>query len=134
MNGSVALAAAITLVLWASAFPMIRHALANGYGPFELTLGRFIAASVTMLLMSGAKRSLSLPKREWPIVATIGVVGVGFYHSSLNYGAMTVDAGTVAMIIATSPVFTAALRWRSCASACNRSAGSALPSVAPARC
>jgi drug/metabolite transporter (DMT)-like permease len=109
MNVAVTLAAGTTLVLWASAFPMLRHALAHGYGPFELTLGRFIAASVTMLLLSAGRGTITLPRREWKAVAAVGVVGVGLYHSFLNYGAQTVDAGTISMIIATSPVFTAAL-------------------------
>jgi drug/metabolite transporter (DMT)-like permease len=109
MNFAVVAAAGSTLVLWASAFPMIRHALANGYGPLELTLGRFIAASATLLLISAGRGSLSLPRREWAPVAIVGVVGVTLYHTFLNLGAQHVDAGTIAMIIATSPVFTAAL-------------------------
>lgn len=109
MNWSVAFAAGSTLVLWASAFSAIRIALQNGYGPAELTLGRFLIASLVLLVFSMVRGVRIPPRREWGWLAGIGVVGVTFYHSALNVGAQTVDAGTVSMIIATAPVYTAAL-------------------------
>ncbi len=116
MNLTVAFAAAGTLVLWASAFPMIRLALREGYGPGELTLARFVIATVTLVIIlclrtssRGGIRGALLPASEWKYLVPLGFIGVALYHLALNYGARTTDAGTVAMLIATSPVFTAGL-------------------------
>jgi drug/metabolite transporter (DMT)-like permease len=109
MNWSVALAAATTLVFWASAFAAIRHALKHGYGFGELTLGRFLIASIVLLVVSAVRRVPTPPRGEWKWLALVGFIGVPCYHLSLNFGARTVDGGTVAMIISTAPVYTAVL-------------------------
>jgi len=109
INLPVAAAAAGTLVLWSSAFVAIRIAAANGFGPIELTLGRFGIASLVLLAASWVSGTKRPPRREWKWLAIIGLIGVPVYHVALNTGLRTVDAGTVAMIIATAPVYTAAM-------------------------
>ena len=49
------------------------------------------------------------PAKEWPTIALAGLCGVTIYHTALNYGELTVPAGTASLIIATVPVFTSVL-------------------------
>lgn len=98
----------VALLLWASAFAGIRAGLGPGrYGPGELALLRFGTASVVLALYAATTR-MRLPRREdLPMIALAGVLGITIYHVTLNYGEMTVTAGAAALLISTSPIFTA---------------------------
>ncbi len=96
------------LVLWASAFAGIRAGL-RSYGPGELALLRFLTASTVLFVYASITR-MPLPKRrDVPAIAAAGFLGITVYHVALNFGEQTVTAGAAALIIATSPVFTALL-------------------------
>ena len=105
------LAIAGALLLWAAAFAGIRAGL-KGYGPGELALLRFATASVTLGILALITR-LRLPAREdLPVIVLAGFVGITVYHVALNFGEQSVQAGAAAVLISTSPVFTAILsRW-----------------------
>ncbi|MHB1016651.1 MAG: DMT family transporter [Coriobacteriia bacterium] len=103
-----AIAIAVTLVLWSSAFAAIKVGL-RCYSPGEVALLRFGTASIVLGIYAVATR-MRLPRREdVGHIALAGVLGITVYHVALNYGEQTVSAGAASLIIAAAPVFTAAL-------------------------
>jgi len=104
----VALAIAITLLLWSSAFAGIKVGL-DGYGPGELALLRFGTASLVLGAYAVVSR-MRLPRREdLPRIAAAGALGITIYHVALNFGEQSVGAGPASLIIASGPVFTAVM-------------------------
>lgn len=111
------LAIAGVLLLWASAFAGIRAGMRlasgrpgpGGYGPGELALLRFGTASLA-LAGYGLARRMKLPeKRDLPMIALAGFLGISVYHVALNFGEVTVQAGAASLLISAGPVFTALL-------------------------
>lgn len=103
---SVWIAIVIALLLWASAFAGIREGL-RSYGPGQVALLRFGTASIVLALYAIAKR-MRLPElRDVPVIAAAGFLGITVYHIALNFGEQTVTAGAAALLISTSPIFTA---------------------------
>jgi drug/metabolite transporter (DMT)-like permease len=101
----------VALLLWASAFAGIRAGLAD-YGPGEVALLRFGTASV-VLAVYGALTRMRLPdRRDLPVVALAGFLGITIYHVALNFGERTVMSGAAALLISASPIFTAMLSSR----------------------
>ncbi|MDP2300772.1 MAG: DMT family transporter [Coriobacteriia bacterium] len=101
-----ALAIAVTLVLWASAFAGIKAGL-RGYGPGELALLRFGVASIVLGGYAVLTRMRLPDARDLPRIALAGAFGITIYHVALNFGELTVSAGAASLIIASGPVFTA---------------------------
>lgn len=102
------LAVVVALAFWSAAFPGIRAAL-TGLGPGQVALARFATASIALLLAAGKTR-MPLPQaRDLPVIAVAGVVGITLYHIALNYGERTVPSASAALLVSTSPVFTALL-------------------------
>lgn len=99
-------ALALTIIFWASAFAGIRSGL-TAYSPGSLALFRFLVASAVLtgyFLFSG----MQPPKlRDLPVIAFCGLVGIAFYHLGLNYGEVTVTAGSAGFLIASVPIFSA---------------------------
>lgn len=101
----------VALLLWASAFAGIRAGL-HSYGPGEVALLRFGTASVALLLYAAVTRMRMPDRRDLPVIALAGVVGISIYHVALNFGERTVASGAAALIISASPVITALLSSR----------------------
>ncbi|WP_063744416.1 DMT family transporter [Streptomyces sp. NRRL F-525] len=100
------LALAVTVVLWASAFPAIRVAL-GGYGPTELSLFRLaVATAVLVAVLPWVKVRLPA-RRDLPRVLAVGATGMSAYQLLLNWGETHVPAGTAALIMATVPAISA---------------------------
>jgi drug/metabolite transporter (DMT)-like permease len=109
---AAAVAAGITVVLWASAFVGIRSA-GRWFGPGELTLGRLIVGGLALAAL-GAVRGERLPTRAQLRVAGVpllicGLLWFGAYNLALNSGERRVDAGTAAMLVNVGPVLIAIL-------------------------
>ena len=99
------LAAMLTILLWASAFPATRYAL-QYYSPVSLMVLRFTAASATLLII-GFIRKIKLPKlKDIPLFIASGLSGVFLYSYLFNTGSVSVPAGVSSFIIASSPIFT----------------------------
>lgn len=102
--GRAQLALLVTVLAWASAFPAIRVAVA-GLGPAGLTLGRLLAASVTLAL-AAPLLGVRLPRRaDLPLVGLCGLLGMTLYQLLLGGGELRVEAGPASLLIATSPVY-----------------------------
>ena len=102
------LAIAGALLFWAAAFAGIRAGL-KGYGPGELALLRFATASATLGVIALITRMRPPDRGDLPLIALAGFTGITVYHVALNFGEQSVEAGAAAVLISTSPVFTAIL-------------------------
>ncbi len=99
-----ATAAAVTVLLWGSAFPGIRAGL-SAYDPGPLALLRFLFASLTMGAIALA-RPMRLPRwQDVPGLFALGALGFAVYHGALNYGQVTVTSGSASFLTETAPVF-----------------------------
>lgn len=101
-------AIAIALLLWAAAFAGIRAGL-KSYGPGQVALLRFGTASLVLGAYAVFTRMRLPDARDLPRIAAAGFLGITIYHVALNFGEQTVTAGAAALLISTSPVFTALL-------------------------
>ena len=101
-------AAALTVVLWASAFVAIRVALPDIGAP-ALSGSRLVLAVVALLVAAPVLR-IGLPPRQSLVrVVGCGAAGMSAYQLLLNSGELTVQAGTAALLMGTAPLFAAAL-------------------------
>ncbi len=101
-----ALAAGITIVLWASAFPGIRAAL-HAYTPAHVALLRYATASLVLAGYALIRR-MRLPRwRDLPGITLLGLVGIAFYNLMLNIGEVSVPSAVASFIIASAPIFMA---------------------------
>ena len=102
------LAAAGTVLLWASAFPAITVAV-RGLGPAGLAVARLAVASAALAVaapLMGVRR----PKLgDLPLIALCGLAGMTGYQLLLNAGERVVPAGTASLLVATAPVYASLL-------------------------
>ncbi|MCY1702961.1 DMT family transporter [Deinococcus sp. SL84] len=101
-------AALVTILFWASAFAGVRASLQE-FGPGPLALYRFLVASLALGGYALVARIPPPPARLLLPVTLVSLVGITAYHLLLNYGQVTVPAGTASIIIAVVPVMTALL-------------------------
>lgn len=104
-------AAAVTVVLWASAFVSIRSA-GDAYSPGALALGRLLAGSLALGCVLLIRREGLPPRAAWPGIAVSGLLWFGVYMVVLNWGEQQVDAGTAAMVVNIGPILIALLGAR----------------------
>jgi drug/metabolite transporter (DMT)-like permease len=98
----------VTIVFWSSAFAGIRSALQN-YSPGHLALLRFLLASGVLVVYSIINHVQFPNLRDIPKIALLGFLGITVYHTTLNYGEISVTAGAASLIIASTPALTALL-------------------------
>jgi drug/metabolite transporter (DMT)-like permease len=98
------LAAAGTVVLWASAFPAIAVAV-PGLGPVGLSVARLGVASLALAMATPFLRVRRPRARDLPLIALCGLTGMTAYQLLLNQGERVVPAGTASLLVATAPVY-----------------------------
>jgi drug/metabolite transporter (DMT)-like permease len=102
------IAAGITMVLWASAFIVIRSVGAH-YSPGALALGRLVAGSLALTAIATLKPR-SIPRgRPLKLVIAYGVLWFGVYAILLNAAEHHLDAGTTALLVNLGPILIAVL-------------------------
>jgi drug/metabolite transporter (DMT)-like permease len=107
-NAAAILAVAVTVLSWASAFPMIRVGMRD-LGPLGLAAARFAVASILALAWLAIRRP-PLPTGGDAVRFVIcGVIGISAYNGLLNEGERTVSAGAAAFIVNIAPILTAIL-------------------------
>ncbi|MER5788196.1 DMT family transporter [Streptomyces sp. NPDC001980] len=104
-------AAAVTVVLWASAFVSIRSA-GDSYSPGALALGRLLSGSLVLGLLCVVRREGLPPRSAWRGIVVSGLLWFGFYSVVLNWGEQQVDAGTAALVVNIGPILIALLGAR----------------------
>jgi drug/metabolite transporter (DMT)-like permease len=103
---TAAVALAVTIIGWASAFPAIRAGLAD-FGPLELGSLRFTIAAIPCAIYLAIKRP-PLPKvGEWWRFVVGGVFFIALYTALLNIGEQTISSGAASFIINVAPILTA---------------------------
>jgi drug/metabolite transporter (DMT)-like permease len=105
---SVVAAAALTVVVWSSAFIAIRYER-HTFGPGELALGRLLVGSVALGALMIARREPLPPRRSLPGIAVCGVLWFGVYNVALNAAERRVAAGIAALLVNVGPIFIAIL-------------------------
>jgi drug/metabolite transporter (DMT)-like permease len=102
------LAAAATVLLWASAFPAISVAV-RGLGPAGLAVARLAVASAALALVAPVLGVRRPRVRDLPLIALCGLAGMTGYQLLLNTGERVVPAGTASLLVATAPVYASLL-------------------------
>lgn len=97
-------AAMISCLLWAANLPATRFVL-QYYSPGSLAFFRFAVASVCLGAIAAARKTPLPKKKDLPMFAISGIVGVFLFTIFLNTGARQVYSGIASFIINTSPVF-----------------------------
>ncbi len=105
---NVLFAYSLAVILWASAFPGIRVGL-ESYGPFHLALLRMLIGSLGLLIFAVVVNMRWPDKRDIPAILLFGFFGFTMYHTLLNVGERTVDAGAASLIVSTTPILSALL-------------------------
>jgi drug/metabolite transporter (DMT)-like permease len=103
----VRIALAVTVLMWASAFVLIRVG-AREYDPGPFMLLRFVIPAVLLGALAARTRSLVPAPRDRGRAVVLGLLFVA-YIGLLVIGESTVDAGTASMLAETSPLLTAAM-------------------------
>jgi drug/metabolite transporter (DMT)-like permease len=100
--------AGLVVFFWGSSFPAVRYTL-QYYSPEALMLFRFIVAS-GVLLAYCIWKGVPLPKKkDLPMYATSGFIGLFLYMWAFTAGTAFVSAGISSFLIATAPIFTVIL-------------------------
>jgi drug/metabolite transporter (DMT)-like permease len=102
------IAAAGTVLLWASAFPVITVAV-RGLGPAGLAVARLAVASAALALAAPLMGVRRPRRRDLPLIALCGLAGMTGYQLLLNAGERVVPAGTASLLVATAPVYASLL-------------------------
>ena len=101
-------AVALTVVLWASAFPAIRAAL-DGFSAVELSVLRLFVASLALACVAPRFEPRRPARRDIPALVAAGALGMSAYQLLLNAGEQTVTAGTASLLVSIGPIFVAVL-------------------------
>ena len=115
-NLQAAGAAAVTVLLWASAFVAIRH-VGTEFSAGALALARLAVGSVVLGALLFVRRpQTAVParrqwpaKRDWPQLLACGLLWFGVYNVALNAAERRLDAGTAAMVVHIAPLLIAVL-------------------------
>lgn len=104
----VNLAFSITILLWGSAFPIIKIALQDFKGQNLATL-RLLVAAIVLLLYSISKKYPMPNLKDMPIILLLGFCGFTVYHIALSYGELYVSSGVASLLVSLTPIFSALL-------------------------
>lgn len=101
-------AAGVTIVLWASAFVVIRDA-GEHISAGALALGRLLTSALALGAFLVVRKAGLPSKAAWPGIVVSGVTWFGVYMVALNAGEQRIDAGTASLVINLGPILMAVL-------------------------
>ncbi|HCX9972124.1 TPA: DMT family transporter [Staphylococcus aureus] len=96
-----------TIILWGSAFPMIKIAL-NDFSAESLSAFRLILATIILLPFVIIKKLPTPELRDIPVIFILGFCGFVIYHTALNFGEALISAGISGILVSTTPIFSSA--------------------------
>ncbi|MDA8234848.1 MAG: DMT family transporter [Clostridia bacterium] len=100
------LAITFTAVMWGLSFPSIKISVAE-MPPMTLALARFLLASVVLVLfLRWMEPSTRLDRKDMPLMALAGFIGVTAYFFFENHGVNLTTASAASMIIGIIPILT----------------------------
>jgi drug/metabolite transporter (DMT)-like permease len=95
------------VVVWASAFSVIRVLLDHGFAAEDVAVLRYLVAAPGFAILLWRVGGLpGLTRRDALRLAAVGVCVVVGYHISLNVGTKYTTSGTAALVVALSPALT----------------------------
>ncbi|ELL5658173.1 DMT family transporter [Staphylococcus aureus] len=99
-----------TIILWGSAFPMIKIAL-NDFSAESLSAFRLILATIILLPFVIIKKLPTPELRDIPVIFILGFCGFVIYHTALNFGETLISASISGILVSTTPIFSSALAY-----------------------
>ncbi|EOB9479641.1 TPA: DMT family transporter [Staphylococcus aureus] len=99
-----------TIILWGSAFPMIKIVL-NDFSAESLSAFRLILATIILLPFVIIKKLPTPELRDIPVIFILGFCGFVIYHTALNFGETLISAGISGILVSTTPIFSSALAY-----------------------
>ncbi|CAC6529044.1 DMT family transporter [Staphylococcus aureus] len=99
-----------TIILWGSAFPMIKIAL-NDFSAESLSAFRLILATIILLPFVIIKKLPTPELRDIPVIFILGFCGFVIYHTALKFGETLISAGISGILVSTTPIFSSALAY-----------------------
>ncbi|MCL2537066.1 MAG: DMT family transporter [Coriobacteriia bacterium] len=99
-----AIAALITVVLWASAFPAVKFLL-DYYSAESILVFRFGIAGLVLLVVMLITKTKMPDKEDLPLLALAGFLGIFLYAWLFIVGINSVSSGVSSFLIASAPVF-----------------------------
>jgi drug/metabolite transporter (DMT)-like permease len=99
--------ALLVMVAWAANFVVVKTAIATA-PPIGFAFVRFLLAGLVLLAILRWREGSVLPPRDAVVpIALLGALGFGAYQILWATGLTSTTAGTSALIIATTPIWTA---------------------------
>jgi len=106
VDRTIVLATAVSLLLWASAFVVIRS-VGRVLDPGPLAFSRLLTGTFVLTLLA-LRRRKPLPRgRTLALVASYGVIWFAGYTVILNWAERHLDAGTASMLVQVAPLLVA---------------------------
>ncbi|MDF7673419.1 EamA family transporter [Acetobacteraceae bacterium ESL0709] len=93
----------LSLLSWASAYPVVRLALRD-IPPLPLAALRYFIAACVAGLWLVWKKPVLPGRREFPRLFVCGAFGIAAYNILFNLGEQTVSSGATSLIIASAPI------------------------------
>jgi len=106
MSIKSALLLVLLAAIWGSSFVFMR-ASADAFGPIALIAVRISVAALVLIVFFKSKKRRDEFLRNWRILFFIGVVNSALPFSLLAYASLSLTGGTVSILNAMTPVFTA---------------------------
>jgi drug/metabolite transporter (DMT)-like permease len=98
--------AVLVMLVWAANFVVVKSAIATA-PPIGFAFVRFLLAGLVLLaILRWREGSIGLPRSIVVPVALLGGLGFGLYQVLWSTGLTVTTAGTSALIIATTPIWT----------------------------
>ncbi len=102
---TVDLGLALTATIWGLNFTVVKAGLEE-LSPLAFNALRFpCAAAAVWVLMRGTRRRLLPPRKDWPAVLLLGVVGHVTFQMGFMFGLDRTLTGNAALLLSTSPVW-----------------------------
>jgi drug/metabolite transporter (DMT)-like permease len=101
----------LMVIFWGANITIIKVALKN-FHPIAFNCLRFILAAFTLILIHRKILKDRIEKQDWPWLILLGLLGNTVYQFLFIYGVKFTHVSHVAILLATTPIFTAAIsKW-----------------------
>lgn len=99
---------ALVVIIWGTTFVSTKVLIQNGLGPIEIMFYRFVLAYFCLLMISHKRLWADNWKDEFMLILS-GLTGGTFYFVAENTALGITQASNVALLVCTTPIFTALL-------------------------
>ena len=99
---------ALVVIIWGTTFVSTKVLIQNGLGPIEIMFYRFVLAYFCLLIVSHKRLWADNWKDEFMLMLS-GLTGGTFYFIAENTALGITQASNVALLVCTTPIFTALL-------------------------